>query len=408
MGLTKKEDKSAIKLSQIAFSCLIIFFWTRHTLLNYVWVVMRKLPILNIFEPFAEMILFGMAILLSLPLFLRRMKANDVCFVGACILLVLLTIAFLPQNAEYIVPELSRILVWTIPVYLLGVAYDNENNKENIYWASLLGVLVAFAYQAYRMLMNRELASYDMNAAYNLLPSIVYLIYWAFEKRKWWYWIAAFLGFVLCVSYGTRGPILAAVVVFAALFVFWTFTGQRRVLKISILVALILGAGVAFASGMMATLATKITPLFEKLGFSTRIFDYFLEGNLTIDNGRDKLAEAVIQAIREKPLLGYGIMGDRLVLGSYVHNFVLEVLCSFGFLFGGALLLILLIVVLRGIFSARKQGSVKFLLAMSLMVIVKLLFSGSYIFEPYFFFVIGLCIGCCRNKKDTEASDCRA
>ncbi len=399
MGLTKKEDRSAIKLSQIAFSCLIIFFWTRHTLLNYVWAVMRKLPILNIFEPFAEMILFGMAVLLSLPLFLRRMKANDVCFVGACILLVLLTIAFLPQNAEYIVPELSRILIWIIPTYLLGVAYNHRYSKTLLFFASLLGVLVAFAYWAYRILLNKELADYDMNAAYNLLPSIVYLIYWAFEKRKWWYWIAAFLGLVLCVSYGTRGPILAAVVVFAALFVFWTFTGQRRVLKISILVALILGAWAAFASGMMATLATKITPLFEELGFSTRIFDYFLEGNLTIDNGRDRLADAVIQAIKEKPLFGYGIMGDRVIINNYVHNIVLEFLCSFGLIGGTILLLLCLIVVLRGIFKAKTISDKRFLLAFVVMMAVKLMLSSSFVFESYFYLLLGISI---RNARHDD------
>ena len=252
------------------------------------------------------------------------------------------------------------------------------------------------------MILNKELDVYDMNAAYNLLPSIVYLIYWAFEKRKIWHWLAAFLGLVLCVSYGTRGPILSAVVVFGALFVFWTFTGRRRALKIFMLAVLIVGAREVFTSGMLETFATKITPLFEKLGFSTRIFDYFLEGNLTIDNGRDKLADAVIQAIKEKPLFGYGIMGDRLILDGYVHNIVLEFLCSFGLIGGGILLLLCILTLLRGVFKAKTISDKRFLISMVAMISVKLLFSNSFIIEPYFFLILGLSIGAARHRLSVD------
>lgn len=395
-----KKDRH--RLAELALALLMVLFWTRPTIVGYVLVVIERMPYISIFRPFVIPVLVAFLLLLSVPCLHSRIKISDACFVLACVIVVFLTAAFSPKHAAYIIPQWNRILVISLPMYLVGIAYNHRYSKTLLFFASLLGVLVAFAYWAYRMLLNKELADYDMNAAYNLLPSIVYLIYWAFEKRKWWYWIAAFLGFVLCVSYGTRGPILAAVVVFVALFVFWTFTGRRRVLKVSILVALILGAWTAFASGMLATFATKLTPLFEELGFSTRIFDYFLEGNLTIDNGRDKLADAVIQAIREKPLLGYGIMGDRLVLGSYVHNFVLEVLCSFGLIGGSILLLLCLIVVLRGIFKAKTITDKRFLVVMVTMIFVKLLFSDSFIIEPYFFLVLGLSIGAARRRLPVD------
>ncbi len=393
----KTVQTKRYRIAAWALTLLVLLFWTRPTILGYILVVIERMPYIGIFRPVIIPAIVALLLIFSLGYLNKHIRVWDVCFVAVCIIWVLMTAAFSPRHAGYILPELERIVVSSIPMYLLGVAYDHKRCKKLLFYASLLGVFVAFAYQAYRMLLGKEIDTYDMNAAYNLLPSIVYLLYWAFEKKRLWYWIPAFLGMVLCFSYGTRGPVLAMVVAIGSLVFLEAFSGKRKKRKIGILLILCAGLFLLFLSGTITVIAEKTIPLFEKLGFSTRFFEYFLEGNLTADNGRDRLSEAVIAAIREKPLFGYGIMGDRLIIGGYTHNIVLEFLCSFGLIGGIILLLACAFVVLRGFFKIKQRDKRNFFVALTAMLIIKLMFSSSFIFEPYFFLVLGIAIG--REKE---------
>lgn len=398
----KDVQTKRYQIAAWALTLLVILFWTRPTILGYVLVVIERMPYIGIFRPVIIPAIVALLLILSIGYLKKHIRGWDVCFVAICIIWVLMTAALSTRHAGYILPELERIVVLSIPMYLLGVAYDHKRCKKLLFYASLLGVLVAFAYQAYRMLLGKEIDVYDMNAAYNLLPSIVYLIYWAFEKKKIWYWIFALLGIVLCFSYGTRGPILAVLVVIVALAFLEVISGRRKKRKLAILLILCAGFIWLLASGAITTIAEKTIPLFEKLGFSTRFFEYFLEGNLMADNGRNKLTEAVIKAIRQKPLFGYGIMGDRLIIGGYTHNIVLEFLCSFGLIGGGILLLLCILALLRGVFKAKTISDKRFLISMVTMVSVKLLFSDSFIIEPYFFLILGLSIGAARHRLPVD------
>ena len=60
-----------------------------------------------------------------------------------------------------------------------------------------------------------------------------------------------------------------------------------------------------------------------------------LKGSFSASNGRDRIWNAVIDAIRSGGPFGYGMFGDRpfvapLHIAGYSHNLILELLVSFG------------------------------------------------------------------------------
>lgn len=240
-----------------------------------------------------------------------------------------------------------------------------------------------------------------MNAAYNVLPSALYVLYYAFERAKFRYWAVAVMGIVLVLMFGTRGPILI-LMVFAAYEVLSVVKNARsafvKVVTV-LLVALVLFF--VFSEDYMIKAAEYMSELFGKLGFSTRIFDYFLEGEMTTSVGREKITETLYQALAEKPLSGYGLMGDRLFVDSYAHKIYLELWVHFGVIFGTLILGFFVLVPVRAILRSKDVEERDFVVMMFCVVLIKLMLSSTYILETNLFLLLGISMGTTRkNRRD--------
>lgn len=383
------------------FGCLLVLIWGENTIFGYAIQVFRRLPIIGEFYlsiiPFATVIL----LVLSFPYLLEKIRGADIIFYSVCVLFLCVSVVALPVNAPYIEKDLWRVLGVAIPMYFIGLGYDHIKFKRAIYYTSMLGVFLTFIYQIYVLNSGRELPLDNMGAAYNVLPSLLYLVYWAFEKKKVVYWIIAVISLPIIFIFGTRGPMLACIVFFAFELFFKVFLNKSLSLKI-----LFIGAGIAvlwllFFSNILVQLAQFLSGKFEAYGFSTRIFDFFLEGDIAHSSGRDEIYDSAIDAIFQSPAFGYGVMGDRVVTNAvYVHNIVLEFWCQFGLVFGTLLLGVVIIIPIRALYLERQNPSVfYFILMLTCMVFTKLMLSGSYITEMYLFLLLGICMRYIRLNK---------
>ena len=389
------------EMHRFFFVCLLVLIWGEHTIFDYVVQVFRQLPIIGEFYRGVIPFLTGILIFLSLPYLLREIRLVDVLFYCACIVFLCVSIVALPENAPYIEKDMWRVLGVAIPMYFIGLGYDHDKFKNILYYCSLLGVCLTFLYQIYYLNSGREFVSDNMDAAYNLLPSLLYLVYWAFEKRKIVYWVIAVISLPIIFIFGTRGPMLACAVFLAFELFFKVFLNKSLLLKI-----LFVGAGIfvfwlLFFSDALVQLAQFLSKKFEAYGFSTRIFDYFLEGDIAHSSGRDEIYDSAINAIFQSPAFGYGIMGDRVVTNAvYVHNIVLEFWCQFGLVFGTLLLGVVIIIPIRALYLERQNPSgFYFILMLACIVFTKLMLSGSYITEMYLFLLLGICMRYIRLNK---------
>lgn len=129
----------------------------------------------------------------------------------------------------------------------------------------------------------------------------------------------------------------------------------------------------------------------ERLSAGTeRAFSYISAGGIDMSetSNRDEVYGAAVNAIRDQFPMGYGFF--RCVgLFSYPHNFFLELLLG-----GGLFYFIFVIVVLLKDFRkiyllVKKNHSYSFIVVMLLWPFTYLMFSGTYIYEPLFWFFIG-------------------
>lgn len=385
------------------FQLLVVLYWARWSVFRYVITIIKRLPIIGEYGGLVMPVLFIALIIFSLPYILQRIQIKDFLVYLSVVLIVLSTLLLYPDSSEYIFPYLWQILGTSVPLYFLGVAYDHEEQKNQLFWWSLIGVIATFLYQIYSLSSGRVLETDNMSASYSLLPSIMYLIYWAVDNKGAGYWVLAVGAMMVSFVFGTRGPILIA-------FLFFAICLGYKILKLKdvglkVFLILLLAVAVLYIStgNRIMEWAVSLSETFGKIGFSTRIFDFIIQEDLANDTGRENLSSAVWNAILQRPFSGYGFMGDRAVIGIYVHNIALEFLCSYGLFFGSAGILAVIYVSVTAVARSWKSSTSWFMLMFACYILIKLMLSGSYVFEPYFYLFVGLSIGTARRCSKKTA-----
>lgn len=404
MGVSLKFNMPSIT-PKFMFRLLVLVFWSQHTILKFATEFLERLPFFSRFSGYIVPFLFISLFLLSWPHIIRQVRIPDILFVLSIVLVVVMTLLIYPDSSSYINVELWRIFGLAVPLYFVGVIYDHEETKRDLYWASLIGVVAMFVYQLYKLGTGRELEEDGMNASYNTLPSIMYLIYWAIANKGIKNWFVALSASAVSFVFGTRGPILAIIIFLSIGTIYKVLKIKNVAVKIVIILAIFVSVTYIVSGDTLVTLAVYLSEKFEEIGFSTRIFDFFIEEQLAESEGREKISEVVILAIKQKPLLGYGFMGDRFVTGGpYAHNIILEFLCSFGVLFGGIASVLSIAVPLVAITRFRGTNISWMLTMLVCMMFVKLFVSSSYVFEANFFLLLGVSVNILRLAK-LKASD---
>jgi hypothetical protein len=131
-------------------------------------------------------------------------------------------------------------------------------------------------------------------------------------------------------------------------------------------------------------------------GISSRTLTRLAEESFVDSSGRSEIATGIWAAIKDSPIIGYGIWGDRTVSLKYIgqvtfaHNIILEILCHFGIVIGILVNLLLLYLIVDRIRQNDKSLYFVILIATIPSSLIKLQFSGSYLTEPYFFLLLGL------------------
>ena len=391
-----KEKK---QVNNVAFIILLSLIWAKDTIFSYVVEVIERLPLVGVFSEYVFDSALIIAIVFSFPYLSRKVKMQDILIYIIGLFVVLCSLLFQPNTLPYF--KYETYIIFPASLYLFfGVAFNLKDYKDLLFWLSFLGVCAVFLYQFYYMLTGRELIDDNMGTAYAVLLSVVYLIYYAFLKKDLRYWITAIIGIILSFLFGTRGVILCVGVFLIIGFYLTIFRNFKKNTKTVVIVTLVLMAALLLFTDLTIEIAKILSSIFKDLGFSTRIFDWFIEGNIAADNGRNELIDAVMAALLKKPVFGYGILGDRVVLeGRYVHNIMLELWCDFGFILGSACLLFFISLFCRFVFKTNVLDEKLFILMLLSIVVPKLIVSGSYIREPWFFFLIGFGISTLRNNK---------
>lgn len=290
-------------------------------------------------------------------------------------LLSLYTLAFFPENSEFI---MSQGLRFTLPICIpsllcLCTIKRIEIAETMLYFISWLCVIVVAFYfiQYFRGVFFID--SYDMSFSYAcLLPMVV-----LYARKTKYSVIVSFVLFFAVLAIGSRG----AALYYLVFVVFDMFQSKNKWRW----VPLILGIAIV-------VLLPYLPTFFESIGLHSRTLSMFYEGNIDNDTGRGEIAEKCWNdLLNESPILGLGIFGDCAIVGVYCHNIFLEIMVDFGLIAGAALILFLISKLIR-VYSHSIPEYRNKIMQYFCALILPFMTSGSYLISSDFWIFIGLCI----------------
>ncbi|WBL14824.1 O-antigen polymerase [Sutcliffiella sp. NC1] len=355
----------------------------------YIWMFM-VLRIVWSFNPnYSTLILGILAFTIVIVSILKSENFSNLRFyrglalISIIIFFLLLDILF--RNNEVIFIRLYEFIIYgVIPIVLFS---QIKNFKSFFQTYIIISIIIFLVYVADPLNNYYFSDGYMVYGFQAMLPAFFGLHLGRKVFNFKFLLIFEIISIAMIIMFGNRMAGIAAIVFILIIDIFYK---KRTLLK-----------SLKYFSFMIigAVLIINIKPIIEFItnyladkGYSSYSINsmlYYLNG--TIDNlssGRDVLWNSAIELIKESPIFGYGVGYFESVNNLYVHNFIFEILLSYGLL--GLIFYLLLLV--RAVYNITKSEGYKKLFGLLLLCTAfPKLFTSIYIFiEPAFWMLLSL------------------
>lgn len=307
------------------------------------------------------------------------------------LLILLFNKLIFPQSAVYYQEYamfLRQIIITFIPC---GVVLSNVDNFANwiIYlkkYAYIGMIIMSIAYPL------GYLSRWDEQYwGVQLSPFILIFYQLYLTKRNIKYIIYSFWGVLLLMIGGRQSFVIVSI----TMIILYIYQNRKKSVK-KLLFFMCGGLGTLFLiSGLYSRVANGILSIFNSMGIETRALSSIASGNLFNFSTRIKIYQTAWDCIVSNKTAVFGLFGDRYMLRktwpwmSYAHNFVLEILMDFGYLFGSILLLVCIGLIIKNL-RIKNEASMQFTLILVCLVMIRLMVSSSFLIEGYFYIMLGV------------------
>lgn len=300
----------------------------------------------------------------------------------------------------------TSTVLWTLLIggcvfFLQGSLINMKNVSYNqLLGAAKITLVISTLYSLYTIISKNATYEDNMDFSYRALPAVLIVFSGLLVKKAGRSTIVfAAMGVVLLLLQGTRGPLLC-LAVYVCLMLYKKHGMGKFFLKVS---AAVLIVTLLLSSQTIQNWLLNVSEQIDSTGYSSRFISMLVKGELSDDNGRDVIKEALLEEIQENPFQIRGMFADRQATrglrnyewniiypeGTYAHSIWIEVIFDWGLLLGGVLLISIVLILFRTI----KKCSMSDAYIVMLFVctgFVHLFLSGSYLEDTGFFFLMGL------------------
>ena len=303
---------------------------------------------------------------------------------------------FMFEGSLFLSSVLVFILIY-LPVFLMLLGKLNISRMLSMFEKfSILTLILAISTFSINFFMFRTRPIDYLSFAYMMITPIMICFSMGVTGKKLSL-IFSIIASIVLVVVGSRGAIVA-LAVFLILYIFGFSTkgksNYRRFSKWVLIFLLILFC--VFYENILNGISSAL----GMFGYNSRTIGYLLIGNGAFERigGRGDIWNHAIQAIG---FIGKGVLGDRTVLrnevGSptYAHNFILEFLIDYGWIFGLTIVVFIIHTVVKAfIISKRSENDTLKTLAYSMIsiIFVKHMVSSSFFISFDFWLYVGLAV----------------
>ncbi len=382
--------------------------WQVNFLVSMVWgaVIVTYLNAIFIRLPFYDVVwqyiipaLYITVIALCSGHFIKLLSPGDYLFWGFLSLVYFAYYLFGPdRNASYMQEYMPAFFLTVTSYYFMGKVVDDDV-FDMLYWLSILTIFLRVVSTFITHSFAEAVLSNDtqefQGQAYELLVFSLFVLWYLLKKFN----IVSLLFSVLSISvlfaFGCRGAILCVV----SFIILYLLLVKRLIRNVPLLIIClsVCGICVLFANQII----TGTSAVMENLGFSTRIFDFYLDDDILNDTGRDRIRTLLFDELQEHQF-GLGICGAQGAIGSYSHNFILEFIVSFGWVFGSLICVGVFFILFKGFNACANDEQRGFFLVLFCESVIHLFVSDIVWKEQFFYMLLGYCAMLIGRQKDLK------
>lgn len=384
-----KSSNRDIKISSL---CLILFaYLTRRPFLTFG-------KFFNITS-----IIAGLALILFLAsLLIYTIGTKNICWDG--ILLILLAAGFFsityllhPEYHDRFIDvyndgtySAKAVFALWAGIYCYYIFRLFNNNEEKLFETLKAVAYIILFFEIWGFADYNEEYGYDMGFGYRMeMAAIIFLAQYLHNGKSVKYLLLSLLCMVFVVLYGSRASIIGYGV-FILVYFIWSKQINRRIVLLSIL---------CIVAGVLASSNSFILLLYNKfssIGITSRTLYRIATGTVSKSTARtERIWPVLIEALKNMPLYKmYGAFGDRTLLEArypYAHNFILEILMTFGWIIGLAILIWMAATFIK-IIKKDKGISGLITIIVGCFSLCRLFFSSSFWNEQYFWAFIAMLV----------------
>lgn len=385
--------------------------WQINFLVSMVWGVMVvtyldaifiRLPFLDDIRRYIIPTLYIAVIALCSGHFVKLLSPGDYLFWGFLSLVYFAYYLIGPErNAIYMQEYMPAFFLTVSSYYFIGKAVD-DNVFDVLYWLSILTIFLRFISIFITHSFSEEVLSNEdkefQGQAYELLVFSLFVFWYLLKKFNIVSLLFSVLSIFMLLSFGCRGAILCMI----SFVILYLLLVKKMIRNVPLLIVCLFACGICVLFADQAI--TGMSDIMENLGFSTRIFDFYFDGEILSNNGRNQIQTILFDELQEHPF-GLGICGAQGAIGTYSHNFILEFIISFGWALGGLICVGVFFVLFKGYNACTNDNQRGFSLVLFCASVVHLFVSGIVWKDSSFYMLLGYCAMLIGRQKDLPESD---
>lgn len=305
----------------------------------------------------------------SVSININTVRMSLIMLIAACISIISTQVFTSPTSGRFLNNFTYPLIFFAVIIVSLKVT---KSDYKIIVYASIascisMGAIGIYDYLQANNPLYRTAGTQNMPIIY--ASGLALLISWVaaelFNQLKQHQWKLAALclaaitiGCIGIILTASRGPILAVVLIFSALFIRYLVLNTSKSLSIAVLIISILLLTISTAIFLKTDIGGNLIDRFER-GF-TSTNNYIVNSNyqFTSANARLDMWKGAILILSDHPLLGIGngnhqqyfsnltenklVNLDKHYFFAHVHNDVLQILMSFGLVLGPIILFFIL------------------------------------------------------------------
>ena len=379
VGGIRERDSAQLENINIRYdkrlSNFIVAYFFVHALNLFVKLIIGNFGAWNLISKGS----LALLLVLAIPAILKRNLAGAVLAEG--ILVLCLGFTVISGGANY--SEFSSIMINAVTVFIpMGIAVTCIDDKSILARRFYIMAWPAQVILIY-ILLNLSGSQYSMPGGYALVFQMLIVMDHFFQKRSWYDLVAIVADFFVILLFGSRGPIICIMTMILIQLLF----SKKISLTKRILIAIGIIVVVLFIYFNYQNILNTLLDLTRTFGYSSRNLRILALNLATSDSGRASIHNSYFRLIRERPILGYGLVGGLISAGSYPHHIYIELLLYFGVFFGIIACVVVSVLAIKSVMS--KNDINRRLAQVMLAYCVSLFLSDSFMMCPVFFLLMG-------------------